>query len=174
MRPARVTLLILVAATALILGYAGYRTSAPELARKPDVKITNRVWVNKVPKNDRDVVTYFVLLDRMKQRVGALAHVSAWRLYADRLRFRLDGSTLVLESPQEQATTKFKVRTWACPKEAPKPYDLCMELSQGSRKIVLYSERSAAFVAPAWAEGAALGPCEGCTEGDLTRLFDAE
>ena len=173
MRPSQVTLALMIGTLGLLGAYAALR--APHAQRPaPGVQVVNRVWVNKVPKNDRDVVTHLVLLDRMKQRVAGVAHVSSWRLYVDRLRYRLDGDTLHLESPQDQTKATLKFRTWACPKEAPAPFDLCLELRDGRRKVTFYSERASAFAAPSWVGDAPQGACPECAEGDLLSKFDAQ
>ena len=46
-------------------------------------------------------------------------------------------STLSIESPQDNMRTKLKVRSWACKGEAPAPFDACLELRKGNRKLRL-------------------------------------
>lgn len=113
--------------------------------KKPALELTNRVWRNKVPKDGRDLTFHMVLFDKAKLRAGAMAHLSEWRYYVDRVRFRVQGKTLTIESPQDRTKTTFDVRTYRCKGEAPKPFDLCLELKRGKRKVTLYSERNAHF-----------------------------
>lgn len=139
--------------------------------KKPKVDLTNRVWRNKAPKDARDLTFHLVLFDKAKIRTGAMAHLSEWRMYIDRVRFGVDGNTLTIESPQDQTKTKYKVRTWPCKGEAPKPFDLCLELKRGMKKVTLYSEKNAHFgrsLEPALARALTESPaptCEGCEAG---------
>jgi hypothetical protein len=178
MRPGHLSLLLLSASVALTLGYLQRRAAPPgqvEAAKRPTPPaVVNRLWVSGVAKGPRDMVTHLVLVDRMKQRMGGVAHLSAWRLVADRLRYRLTGDTLELESPQDQRKGRYKIRTWECGQEAPSPFDLCLELSQGREKVRFYSERAAGFSQPLWVGGEELAPCLGCVEGDVLGAFDAE
>jgi len=122
------------------------RVDHPEVAKKkPPVPITNRFWQNKTPKDGRDLTFHMVLFDKAKIRAGAMAHLSEWRYYVDRVRFSVKGDTLTVESPQDRTKTKYTVRTWRCKGEAPKPFDLCLELKKGGKKVTLYSDSHTHF-----------------------------
>ncbi|MGH0031865.1 MAG: hypothetical protein ACQGVC_18915 [Myxococcota bacterium] len=43
--------------------------------------------------------------------------------------------------PQDEIRTEVEVRTWKCEGEAPKPFELCLELSAKGRKVVYYSRK---------------------------------
>lgn len=116
---------------------------ATEVTKKnPLALLTNRIWQNKTPKNDRDLAFHLGLFEKAKVRTGLTGHISAWRYHFDSVRFRTKGDTLVIESPQDRTVTHFKSRIWSCKGEAPKPFDLCLELSKGNRKVRLYSNQS--------------------------------
>ncbi len=108
----------------------------------PVKHLTNRLWVNKVAKGPRDMVFHLALMGRTKRRIGFVLNASRFRFMGEFLRYKLDGHRLTLKLPQDKAELTFKVRTWAC-KEAPKPYDLCLELKRDDHTMVLYSQRKA-------------------------------
>ena len=112
---------------------------SPEAERGPTKYLTNRVWVNKASSGPRDVVFHLMLGSAAKKRWGLLLNASSFRFMGDRIFYRLDGNQLTMVVPQDDAKAKFKVRTWPC-KDAPKPFDLCLELRQGDRSVTLFSE----------------------------------
>ena len=130
---------------ALVAWAAG--SSFCDSPQKPsDPYLVNRVWVDRVPKDKRDLVLHFALASKAKRHLGAVARTSMWRIYVDVIRFEADDKTLTLISPQEQTRTKFSFRTWRCKNEAPKGYDLCLELIHEGRKLRLYSNADSSFV----------------------------
>lgn len=44
-----------------------------------------------------------------------------------------------MEFPQDGRKATFTTRIWSCKGEAPKPFDLCLELRKDGAKLVLYS-----------------------------------
>lgn len=115
-------------------------------AKKPgDGVLVNRVWADRVPRNQRDMVLNLALIAKAKRRVGAVVRHSSWRLVADLLRFDADARTLTITSLQDQTSVRFGYRTWRCKNEAPKGYDLCLELTRGGRKLRMYSKSKEAF-----------------------------
>lgn len=142
-----------------------------EAAKKPDAQyLLNRVWVERAPANDRDQVLYFGVFGRSKLSGGFIARASTWRVNAERFRFTLKGKTLELELPQEDVRVSFEVRTWKCKGDAPKGYDLCLELRRDGQNLRLYGqEKSRLRGGPAAVEALADAPlevpgCETCRE----------
>ena len=106
----------------------------------PVKHLTNRVWVNKAASGPRDPVFSFMLLSRMKRKLGVMMNASSYRFAGDLIMYKIEGNHLTIVVPQDDVKARFKVRTWAC-KDAPKPFDLCLELKRNGRSVVLYSER---------------------------------
>ena len=147
LRPALATLAVVVFAltvAALRWGALGGEGQLEPLKRSK-IAVTNRVWQNRKPQNATDLTFHMVLADKAKVRAGALAEVSQWRFTLERIRFSVSGNTLVIEAPQSKARTKLKFRSWACGREAPAPFDLCLELSHRGRKMRLYSRSASRF-----------------------------
>lgn len=108
-------------------------------ALKGQPQISNRIWVDRVPSSPRDLTLQLVLVDKAKLRGGVISQVSQWRWNAERMRYKTKGSRLTMEFPQDGRKTTFTTRIWSCKGEAPKPFDLCLELKKGGAKLVLYS-----------------------------------
>lgn len=100
--------------------------------------LTNRVWVAHMPKDERDLVPHLMLFEKSGYRGGAFGVASAWRVETSLVRFRYDPPKLELEIPQRGIKGRVDVRIHEC-KDAPKPFDLCLELKEGERKLRLYS-----------------------------------
>ena len=92
-----------------------------------------------MPKNDRDQVGHVVLVRKRDSRVGVIGSASAWRRRAELFKWNLSGDKLKTEFPQDRRRVTFGVRTWKC--QAPKPFDLCMEISRKDRKARFYSRQ---------------------------------
>ena len=99
----------------------------------------NRVWLERMPEDDRDMITHLLLLDTDDGRFGAVGRSSAWRHVVEIFKWSLEEDRLALFFPQERQRALFKARTWECAGEAPEPFDLCLELSRGDRKIHFFS-----------------------------------
>jgi len=102
----------------------------------------NQLWIDHVPRDDRDMFSHMVLIDHRRGKVGVLGRSSQWRHMIDLFRWQLDKDTLRVFFPQERAKGQVKLRTWDCEGEAPAPFELCMELqSKTGDSILLYSRK---------------------------------
>src|SRR5689334_5497402 len=88
--------------------------------------LTNRPWIENVPKNERAMTHAFFLLDKGKRHFGSVAYGSMYRVTLDTVEWKTEGDELTLNFLQEQTRAKFKVRTWECAGQAPEPFDLCL------------------------------------------------
>lgn len=114
----------------------------PQQAPPPDDPklFANRVWAERAPRNERDLVLYFVPIQLGSKRPGIVQRVSKYAWGGETFQWSRDGASLVLELPQQQRTAKLKARTWKCD-DAPQGFDLCLELSAGDQKQRLYSRK---------------------------------
>ena len=100
----------------------------------------NRIWAERMPQNERDLVLYFVPTEAGSKRGGVIERASRYAFGGELFRWTRDQSKLSLEFPQRQGKATLSVRTWAC-SEAPKGFELCLELSDGKNKQRLYSRK---------------------------------
>jgi hypothetical protein len=104
----------------------------------PD-KLVNQVWLERWPKDPRDMVWHFVAIDHERHQLGRLGRASRWRVASDGFVWRQEGARLDARFPQNGCRSTLVARTWKCAGEAPKPFDLCLELKAGDRVFNYYS-----------------------------------
>jgi hypothetical protein len=101
--------------------------------------LVNQVWIERMPQGQRDMIGHLVLLDMPEGRIGAAGKSSQWRVMVELFQWGLEGDRLSVFFPQDRVKAQVSVRTWSCKGEAPEPFELCLELSNGRRKAVFYS-----------------------------------
>jgi hypothetical protein len=101
--------------------------------------LTNQVWIERMPQDQRDMIGHLVLLDVREGRAGVAGKSSQWRVMAELFQWGLEGNRLSVFFPQDRVKAQVHVRTWSCEGEAPEPFELCLEISSGRRKAVFYS-----------------------------------
>lgn len=94
--------------------------------------LVGRLWIERLPKSERDQVHFLALIDEGRDKVGTLAYASAWRVAAENFRFQLHKSRLKLDFPQDHKRLALKAKTFKC--KAPEPFTLCLELKNKSGK----------------------------------------
>ena len=104
-------------------------------------RLANQVWIERLPKDDRDMINHLVLVEDGRERFGAFGKSSQWRHFVEIFRWSREDERLTLLLPQERKRLDLGVRVWDCEGEAPAPFQLCLELSNKSRKIQYYSRR---------------------------------
>lgn len=161
---------------ALVLGAMALGLWINDRDPAPDTRyLLNRLWVERVPKTERDQVHYFVAIEE-SERVGTVALASQWRVHADNFRFKLKGKQLDLDFPQERKLASFQAKTEKC--SAPQPFTLCLDLvGKDGRRVRFYSREDwnlddkealplwAPPMAPSAAAGAEEDECVDCAEG---------
>lgn len=102
----------------------------------------NQLWIERLPANSRDRVDHFVLVRHSEGRVGAVGKSSQWRHNIEVFLWGLEGERLSVFLPQDERKAQLKVRTWECAGEAPKPFELCLELTGANgSSATMYSRK---------------------------------
>lgn len=130
---------VLLTLALVVGGWLGHRWWDAESAGTD--RLVNQLWIERRPVNDRDLVRSLVLVQQDRRRVGVAARASRWRLRADVLLWALEGDRLRARFPQDDRRLQARVRTWACEGEAPRPFELCLELRRNDRVLRLYSRK---------------------------------
>lgn len=100
----------------------------------------NQLWIDHMPRDDRDMITHFVAIDHPQGKFGALGRSSQWRHMVDVFRWELNGNKLGLFFPQDRARGEVTIETWECAGEAPAPFELCMKMTnKQGRSWTFYS-----------------------------------
>ena len=83
----------------------------------------NQLWIDHMPRDDRDMITHFVMIDHPQGKFGALGRSSQWRHMVDVFRWKLSGNKLGLFFPQERARGEVSIstspRARSCGKNSP-------------------------------------------------------
>lgn len=103
--------------------------------------LVNQFWIERVAADERDQVHHFVLVDGNRGRAGVTGRASRWRVGADVFVWRLDGNLLRMRFPQDDKRLGLRVRTWRCAGQAPRPFELCLELQRNGRSARFYSRK---------------------------------
>ena len=102
----------------------------------------NRLWVERMPQDSREMFGKFLLLRTRDGNVGLVGRSSTWRHHYELFLWKRMGEKLRAFFPQDHVRDACTVRTWSCEGEAPEPFELCLELCAGDRRAVMYSMRS--------------------------------
>jgi hypothetical protein len=144
--------------------------------------LVNQVWLERMPRDQRDMVSVAALLQHEGRRVGVVGRGSRWRSHQDGFLWRLEKDVLRTRFPQDDRRYALRVRTWDCAGQAPAPFELCLEARRGDEVLRFYSRREwvirpraegpppaeIAWLAPAWESAAALDGAEEVGDGAET------
>jgi hypothetical protein len=126
----------------LALGaYAAWRFGVPYFfgGAAGTERLTNQVWLERMPRDQRDIVRHFFLIDDKGNRIGSVGRASRWRIHTEMFLWGLDRDLLRTRFPQDGTLARFRVRTWKCAGDAPRPFDWCLEVSNDRRTLRFYS-----------------------------------
>lgn len=104
-------------------------------------RLVNQVWIERLPRHERDMIWGGVLVENGKDRVGVISHGSQWRVHADVLVWRLEGDRLRTRFPQDNRRFELRAKTWECEGKVPEPFQLCLELRRGDQVLRFYSRK---------------------------------
>jgi hypothetical protein len=121
-------------------------------------RLVNQLWIERLPRDERDLVNFQFLLEKDDNRQGSLGRSSRWRSQTEGFLWKLEGNVLQARFPQERRQGRVRVRTWSCAGEAPRPFDWCLELKAGARSFRYYSRDN-------WR----IRPKDGTLEDDVAR-----
>jgi hypothetical protein len=128
-------LLVLVVVSAVGVGAWRWHSTPADSGSDAHL-VQDRIWIDHVPKNDRD--TFQVFLALTEQPVGIYQKTSAWQGSFEIFRYEMHGGELRVIFPQngDRETVRAKART--CSEAG---MDYCLELSGGTRGAKRYYSR---------------------------------
>jgi hypothetical protein len=104
-------------------------------------RLVNQVWIERMPRDERDMVYGAVLVEHDGKRIGVVGRGSRWRSHQDVFLWRQEGDTLRTRFPQDNQRYRLQVRTWECEGKAPRPFQLCLEARTGNRVLRFFSRK---------------------------------
>src|SRR5512135_1919272 len=115
--------------------YGGYHLRSHEAAHTT-VEVRDRVWIDHLPKSDRDTINVFALLT--EQPVGIFQATSAWKGGFEAFRYEKQGNEVRAVFPQNGDREKLTVSECTCDVRG---MDYCLEVSGSSRGVKKYYSR---------------------------------
>lgn len=99
-----------------------------------EVTVDHRIWIERMPETQRDIVGHWVLIERGGRRFGIDGRASSWRQESEVFFWALEEDRLTQVFPQTETRRKATVRAYTC--EAPEPFELCLDIdtSDGSKR----------------------------------------
>lgn len=95
--------------------------------------VLDRLWIDHVPKNDRDTVQVFAALS--EEAFGVFQQTSAWKGGYEIFQFEAQGDQLRMVFPQDGTNAKVRATARRCNEAG---MDYCLELSGGNRGVKRY------------------------------------
>ncbi|HHO51681.1 MAG TPA: hypothetical protein ENK18_12605 [Deltaproteobacteria bacterium] len=109
-----------------------------ELADHEANMVTNRAWVERMPKDKKDVVSWFVPMQIRGKRFGVLQRNSHYWFAGERFTWTQQSDRLNLTFQQSDRRVQLKAKAYACRDHG---FELCLDLTSGGQKITLYSKK---------------------------------
>ncbi|HEY5920836.1 MAG TPA: hypothetical protein VIV11_04160 [Kofleriaceae bacterium] len=119
-------------------GYGVYRwQSEPAPAPKHDEDlVTDRLWIDHLPRGERDVIQIFVAIT--EEPMGVFQAASRWKGEFELFRYEAHGDEFRLVFPQTGTRDRVKAKATECNHGG---MDYCLELEGSSRGVKKYYSR---------------------------------
>ena len=128
------TLLVLaLATTATYATWRVMRSDAPPAAALDDRLALDRIWIDHVPRNDRD--TFHVFAAVTQEPFGIFQATSQWKGAYELFRYEAHGNEMRVVYPQTGEREKLVVKARACNE---KGFDYCLDIAGASRGAKRY------------------------------------
>ena len=130
-------LLVLVLVTAALFSYWKLRGGSSDERKVNDSNLVlDRIWIDHIPKNDRDVINVFVAIT--EEPFGVFQASSQWKGAYELFRYEAHGDEIRLLYPQSNEREKVKTRATKCNE---RQMDYCLELDGATRGVKKYYSR---------------------------------
>jgi hypothetical protein len=130
-------LLVLAVVSMVAVGGYKWRSSSSPKSEIADNKLAfDRVWIDHIPRGERDVINVFALIT--DQPFGLFQATSAWKGSFEAFRYEANEGEVRIVYPQTGEREKVKVRAKTCNEGQ---MDYCLELEGASRGVKRYYSR---------------------------------
>jgi len=119
-------LLVVAGAAGLMVG--GWKLTHRHHVDDDNAEVTNRVWIDHMPKHDRDLTRMFIALteDQVGEDLGFVQFGSRWHLQLDAFRYERKGDDLAVEFPQNSWKATWHTKVSRC---SVGDFTLCLEIT---------------------------------------------
>jgi hypothetical protein len=131
----RKTILVVIVISIAVVAVWRSRQAGP-FAAKPDRLLVDRIWIDHIPRNDRDTIQAFIASSEDAR--GMFGASSQWRGSFELFRYEGHSAELRLAYPQTGEREAVRVTARHC---AEHDMDFCLELKGASRGVKKYYSR---------------------------------
>lgn len=129
-------LVMAVVSTAAFATYKLTRSEAPVVA-KTDASLTqDRIWIDHLPRNDRD--TFQIFLALTEEPIGIFQAASQWAGQYEIFRYEMNGNEIRFVFPQNGDREKATANARECRDHG---HDYCLDMSGTKRGVKKYYSR---------------------------------
>jgi hypothetical protein len=118
-----------------LIGSSSTDTPAP-VVNDGEQLVLDRIWIDHIPKNDRDTIQVFAAIS--EEPFGVFQAASSWKGNYELFRYEPSGNQLKIVYPQTNDRETVKHNARRCSENQ---MDFCLELSGGSRGVKRYYSR---------------------------------
>ena len=118
-----------------LLGSSSTKTEAP-VAQDGETLTLDRIWIDHIPKNDRDTIQVFAAIS--EEPFGVFQAASSWKGAYELFRYEAKGNELRVVYPQSNDRETVKHNARRCSENQ---MDFCLELSGGKGVKRYYSRK---------------------------------
>jgi hypothetical protein len=98
--------------------------------------VVNRIWVDHLPRNERDTINVFAAVTR--ESFGLFQAASRWKGSFELFQYEAHEGELRVVFPHTGDKERVRARAWSCHE---RDMDYCLELSGSSRGVKRYYSR---------------------------------
>lgn len=109
---------------------------APTAPTQGDVSVTDRLWIDHLPRGERDVIQIFVAIT--EEPMGVFQAASRWKGEFELFRYEQHGGELRMLFPQTGTRDRVRAKATECNRNG---MDYCLELEGSSRGVKRYYSR---------------------------------
>jgi len=126
--------LLIVMAIGTTAIYGTYKVTRSQAPAVTGVSLTqDRIWIDHVPRNDRDTMQFFFALST--DPFGLFSAASQWAGQHEIFQYEMNGEQMRLVFPQNGDKEKVTAKAKKCDEGE---FDFCLELSGSSRGVKRY------------------------------------
>lgn len=118
-----------------LLGSSGTKTEA-SVVQDGETLVLDRIWIDHIPKNDRDTIQVFAAIS--EEPFGVFQAASTWKGAYEMFRYEAKGNELKVVYPQSNDRETVKHNARRCSENQ---MDFCLELSGGKGVKRYYSRK---------------------------------
>jgi len=129
-------LVLAVISTCAFAGWRVLRGGGGASAPSEGGLVLDRIWIDHMPRHDRDQISVFAALT--EEPIGVFQTASAWKGHYELFRHEAHGDEIRILYPQDNHRERVKTKARSCDTDG---FDYCLELAGASRGVKRYYSR---------------------------------